>query len=968
MLHEQDTARAGVLNNLGSASQLWHLSTGDPVHLEDAATYYRRAASYASFDDPDLVLYLCNLALALTDHASRTNDPDRAEEAVRAARRATEQVDESDRRRTTSLVRLGNALKLHARLAHDTDSDDESVEVFREAARGPLDSDGSTPAHRSDSPELLINLGSALLRRHERGGSAADLDEGIGHLNNGVNILDDIEYRNVTLLHLAEALRLRFRQRGDSEDLQGSIDELLGILEGLGAGHPLTGKVTWALTSATVEHVDSTGDTENLQRTLRAITPVVRGITGDDPDRATALASFGALVRRHHLHSANAAALDTAVAAGETAAQAANSTGKHCAVLNSLVSTLITRYEHSGNSADLDRAGTVAEQARENAPEGSVPEHTAWAQLGIISAHRYRDGSRTADLETAVEMFDRALIAMPEQAPERVAVTVHQGRALRALYQRTGRRRHYRWARKALTEAAAQSTGPADQRLRAADLCGRMAAQAHRWSEALESFGTAVELLPLVTRGKRVAATTAAQQRWATITADAAACAVEDGQPERAVELLEHGREALLGELLPAASELGALRRSRPDLAADTVRSRRLLDRPAADPVMAPTDIVDEPQRRAQLAESWNRTLEEVRSESEHHLGVVPFAELSPAAEDGMVVLVNVSRYRSDALIVFAGRVMVVPLPGVTPDNAAEQAATAVAVAQQPRRSQQPLIDTMDWTWHNVVRPVLDRMGYIGTPAAGQPWPRAWWAVTGALAFLPLHAAMAASGHCALDRVVSSYTTGLRALLRGKRRPLAENPSALVVMDSMNQGGGELPLRNQTLARHWPSAEIITGDRESPESLLDKLAEHPLAHLCERSTQDPARPSDDVVVEREPQQHSLSLAELGQRWLSEAEFAYLGRCGTTSETPSSAGLTLAEALGFAGFTHVIGTLWSVDEHSGARIHADVYAELDTEDGFDTDGSAFALHNAVNQLRVESPDSPARWAAHTHVGP
>ncbi|RCW46785.1 CHAT domain-containing protein [Halopolyspora algeriensis] len=975
-LHEQDPSLPSVLNNLGSASQLAYISSGDTADLEDAVGYYRAAASGAQDDDSDLVLYLCNLSLALADQAGLTGRTEHVSEALRAARSAVDRVSSDDRRRVTALIRLANALKLCARLAEDTDSDDESVEVFREAARGALNGEHARE-HRSEAPELLINLGSALLRRHERVAASEDLDEGITHLHNGIGILPGGEQRHTALVHLAEALRLRYRQRGDLGDLQSSINELLGVVDDLGDGHKLLGKLLWVLASAATEYVDSTGEPGNLHQTLRVIGLAVRGLPADDPHRAMALAGYGSLARRHYLHGAAPSVLDTAVSAAEAAVEAAGTPPKRCAVLNSLVSNLLTRYEHSEEPADLERAQTAASEALETAPDGSVPQHTAWSQLGILAMYRYRRHPRTAELETAVEMFDRALIAMPDTAPERVAVSTHLGRALQTLHRRTGRRKLYRWARKTLTEAATLRTGPADQRLRAANLCGRLAAQARRWSEALESFTMAVELLPLVTRGKRAVASPATQRQWAYVTADAAACAVEVGQPERAVELLEHGRRALLSELLPAGGELGELHRKQQGLATEAVRLRRLLDRPPEDPELAAGDIITEDARRRWLADAWDDLLREARSEhiQNDHLRITPFSALASAADEGSVVLVNLSRYRSDALIVFAGRVLPVPLPDATPESATEQAEAAVSAAQQTHADtqaapdQQGLVEAMDWLWHTIARPVLDRMGYTRTPGGNERWPRLWWSVTGALAFLPLHAATSTSNASVLDRVVSSYTPGLSVLLRTKQRTPGTSSRALVVgAPTPADPSPASSMQAHTLAQCWPSADVLAREGGTPEDVLDVLPDYPLVHICEPSIERPAHPAAGRVLDRGSQGRSLGLIELGQTHLPDAEFAYLGRCGSTAETPSTAAVPLGSALGFAGFAHVVSSLWAVDGDSAARIHADVCDDLSEEGYFATERSGYALHAAARRLREECPEQPALWAAHAHVGP
>ncbi|CAM06019.1 CHAT domain-containing protein [Saccharopolyspora erythraea NRRL 2338] len=955
-LHKSDPARAGVLNNLGSAAQLTHLRTGDRADLEDAVAYYRSATSTARDDDPDLVLYRCNLALALADQAGRSGDAEGAAESIRVAREAVEQTPRRDQRRGMALVRLGNALKLHARLAGDPKSDDESINVFREAVR--------SSAGGESAPELLINLGSALLRRYERAGAIEDLDEGITHLSTGAGAMADSDPRRTALCHLANAQRLRFQHNGDLADLNAAINELIGVLGVLDASHPLLGKAIWNLAATVIEHVDCTGEPSQLRRVLRPITPAVRGISGDDPDRAVALAGYGALLRRHFLHGAEAPVIDAAVTACEAAADAAGDSAKRYAVLNSLATTLVTRYEHSPDLADLDRAEEVAREAAELAPQESRPQHTALTLLGLVTMHRFRQTSRTRDLEAAVDHFDRALSAMPEDAPARAAVATHLGRALQTLHQRSGRRKLYRWARRILTEAAAQATAPADQRLRAASLCGRLAAQAQRWAEALESFSMALELLPLVTRGKRVVASPGIQQRWALITADAAACALENGEPERAVELLEHGRSAVLADFLPTGGELGELHRHHPDLADEAVRLRRLLDRPDEEPALA--GLVDADLGR--LTTAWAALVDEVRAipGHENHLRPLPFGELAQAADEGAVVLVNLSRYRSDALIVFGGRVLTVPLSKATPDFAATQAANALAAVQD--QDPEPLAEALDWLWQNITRPVLDRMGYLGSPGAGQRWPRMWWNVMGAAAFLPVHAATGRSGDSALDRVISSYTPTLSCLIRAKRRPHPEGGKPLLAAGSAEQVGRELPRQNQVLARYWPTAAVVSTESTSPTDLLRLLPQHPWLHVCEPSTQYPSQPAAGLVLDREAPHRPLGVVEIGQLPLEQAEFCFLGQCASAADTPSAAAVSLAATLAFTGFTHVVGTLWEVDEDSAVEAVADVYETAFGQDATATDHCAHALHDSARRLREYYPDSPDRWAGHVHVGP
>ena len=76
----------------------------------------------------------------------------------------------------------------------------------------------------------------------------------------------------------------------------------------------------------------------------------------------------------------------------------------------------------------------------------------------------------------------------------------------------------------------------------------------------------------------------------------------------------------------------------------------------------------------------------------------------------------------------------------------------------------------MDWLWDTIRKPVLDALGLIHAPSGS--WPRIWWIPTGPLTKFPLHAAGDHSrGSCntVLDRVISSYSSSIQALIQSQQ-------------------------------------------------------------------------------------------------------------------------------------------------------------------------------------------------------
>ena len=239
-----------------------------------------------------------------------------------------------------------------------------------------------------------------------------------------------------------------------------------------------------------------------------------------------------------------------------------------------------------------------------------------------------------------------------------------------------------------------------------------------------------------------------------------------------------------------------------------------------------PTSEGDTVERRMALAREWDDLVEQIRGLDgfEDFLQPPRLEHLLPAAERGPVVLLNVSRWRCDALIVRPDGVTLRELPDLTLAEtaarahrylealrAADDAHARLAGAQRPvpgetarvtirrqrhaaveqseeyDRADATLIDLQAWMWDAIAGPVLGELGCDGPPA-GEPssWPRVWWCPTGPLTVLPLHAAAPRDDPRAgaLDRVVSSYTPTLRALLEA-RRPAAERDDNSVSGDRL---------------------------------------------------------------------------------------------------------------------------------------------------------------------------------------
>ncbi|MER6470988.1 CHAT domain-containing protein [Streptomyces collinus] len=433
--------------------------------------------------------------------------------------------------------------------------------------------------------------------------------------------------------------------------------------------------------------------------------------------------------------------------------------------------------------------------------------------------------------------------------------------------------------------------------------------------------------------------------------------------------------------------------------------------------------------RRMALAREWDDLVDRVRGLGGFEDFLLPprLDSLLPAASGGPVVVVNVSRWRCDALIVTEQGVRSRVLPDLTLDRATEWANTYLeilhaaeqarlehqlahdAVGADPRpsairaqqraagalmaaehRTDEMLAALQRQLWDSVAAPVLDELGLHGTTApADGPWPRLWWCPTGPLTLLPLHTAGyheagpdETAPRTVLDRVVSSYTPTLRVLTEARAGRGAgghadtddtgapEQERMLVV--SVGDAPGQPRLHNagterDTLTQLFPARHtLLEGPGATRGAVEAELARHRWVHFSCHGDQDLAEPSRGGLMLHDG---VLTVADLAARQFR-GDFAGLSACKTAVGGVNllDEAITLASALHYTGYRHVVAALWSVDDKTAGRVFGAVYRYMTVDGRLRSEAAAPALHRAVRALRREMPDQPRLWTPFTHIGP
>jgi hypothetical protein len=100
--------------------------------------------------------------------------------------------------------------------------------------------------------------------------------------------------------------------------------------------------------------------------------------------------------------------------------------------------------------------------------------------------------------------------------------------------------------------------------------------------------------------------------------------------------------------------------------------------------------------------------------------------------------------------------------------------------------------------------PFLDALGFTEPPSENE-WPHVWWIPTGPLSKFPLHAAgrhTEGASKTVLDRVISSYSSSVKAIIHGRQRPLSPSTSAQAPLVAMEHtpGSSRLPFAAKEVA------------------------------------------------------------------------------------------------------------------------------------------------------------------------
>ncbi|MEU4514578.1 CHAT domain-containing protein [Nonomuraea wenchangensis] len=963
---------------LSSALLERFLRAGDDADLEAALQASERALRAGAEHDRSDPRHLFDHAQLLLIRHRRSGRREDLDAAVAALGRACSAGSPGDDWWSHCVTQLGGLLAAQYEHFGDVHALDRLIEVYARASAADPDD------RRRGS------LAAALHHRFKRSGQPEDLAAAVRLGDPGPEFVPSGDADAERLAQWADILQTRFEEHGDPADLNASLDAHRRALRVPGP-HPAHRHSGYA--GALRARYQQTGDLADLDESVsvhrHALDLARSSSSGNDLPMFTSNLGL-ALVARFE-RTARKDDLDEAVELHRQAASTGGREDVRRGLLHAnLGGALMRRVELRSTAGapgpaddDLGEAIEALRAAVAAAPPGHRDRGRYLVTLSGALMLRQRRAPERALLVEAEDLLREAVTCQPDGHPDQASVHLALGQVLRARFEREGGEPLREEAVSAFVRAAENATAPCTLRIQAYQAASSLVAEPAP-GRAADLLEAAVRLLPrLAARQLGRDGQQDLLKEFRTLTGEAVALALTrpGSGPAQALRLLETGRAVLLSQALDVRADLSALRERDPGLAGRFLELDDRLSRPRSPSAADPHRVAQE------LAE----TVAAIRALDGFATFLEPptVGELLAETAQGPIVAFAVGRTRGDALLLTSDGVRALPLPGLdataTLDKVTEfygalhitQTGTTLA---ERAAAQAAMNEVLAWLWRVAARPVLDALR-LGPVAAGGAWPRIWWACGGILSLLPLHAAgvRGSETDAVLHRVVSSSIPTVRAL-RHARRPLPPGDGrdgALVVAMPTTPGAPDLEhasVEAAVVAGHLPHAVVLApgGPREpTRETVLSHLATSSIAHFACHGAIHPTDLSRSMLVLQDHTSAPLTVAALNAVRLDHAELAYLSAC-VTATGPSAhladEAIHLATGFQLAGFRHVVGTLWEIQDEFAVGLADAFYRGLATGSGsVDPARSAFALHHAVRERRARHPGTPSLWAAHIHVG-
>jgi len=482
-----------------------------------------------------------------------------------------------------------------------------------------------------------------------------------------------------------------------------------------------------------------------------------------------------------------------------------------------------------------------------------------------------------------------------------------------------------------------------------------------------------------------------------SLASDTAAASLEAGNdPYEALRLLELGRSVLISMQLDARMPIPELQKQHPTLADEYIKLHDQL---------RSSKVTEEPfEVRHKITTDLRNLLDEIHQKPgfEGFGKALGKEEMMRLADRGPIVILNVSKFRCDAIAVLSDEIKVITLPDLDVDFLGEKSLelqgqlTATEDAQKDfHLLYKNLTEILKTTWRQAMLPTLRALGFTKKPRDENSWPHIWWIPTDYLCLVPIHAAGIHGKATVMDRVISSYIPSIKTLAyarakhqtsvslagdgggveRGDVRALviamADTPERTPLDHSSLEAKAVIDTFPNTTILKQPTRQLVISELETPPSII---------HFSCHGETNYWDPTESKLLLSDWRTSPLSVSQLQHLSLQGSKLAYLSACWAAhggNDDLRNENIHLVSACQLAGFSSVIGSLWYVGQDASLQAVERFYKGIGKDGnggGFDVLEAGRVLHFAILGLRESTKSAgndfkgdPVRWAPFVHFG-
>ncbi|KAJ7453782.1 CHAT domain-containing protein [Mycena latifolia] len=982
----------------------------DAKDLETLIRLLQDSLSIQSPSDAYRALYLGRAANALYQRSlHQGDDVDYIGKSIQLGREALGLCSPPQAWHSSYLNILASALNTRFMLQGSIDDSDEALQLYHRALE-------LCPPPDPEAQMLLINLANTQCTRFDRTGNLEDLDQGIRVLRDSLqSYTSDSPRHTASVTTLSGALARRFLHLGNVADIDDSIKGLREVLV-LAPLPRIRGELLSLLAMHIALRFIHRGQGPDIEEAIKLGGEALDCHPAPIREREQSLVNLAncLMLRFNSEGDADVRDLEQCVELNREALHFRPSGHPQRSIsLTNLGNALVKGCEWRGDTQGIDEAIKLLSEALELRPRPHPERSYSLNNLANAFFMQRKGGNIEQSLKHPIDLFQQTLELRPFPHPKRGSCLLNTAQALKVLHTYNNDGGSLDRACPYFEEAATSTASPPLFRFIAAKDWASTATH-HNHPSALLAYQTAIDLLPRVvgldldlpSRRRLI------MDHCRHLGNRAVNCAVEQGEYQLAVEMLEAARSVIWSQALHLRAPLDELRSVHPELAAKlSALSRKLEQSSFRD---ASRDIAGDTHEQAllieaealqcqQLEHEWDDAVNSVRrtvTGFEDFMRPRRFAALKNAAANGPVVVLHYGHALildgSDdvhhvllpeatlpAVILAADCVQELSGHGSIVSNSFLQTVAGRELGSHSARAETRLLgriegdqsddpnerfgNLLEWVWDSIASPIIDSLKLC---KSADP-PRIWWCPTGLFAFLPIHAAGKYGSTCETlaDYAVSSYTPTLTALL--PRAPLTSpipfKMSAIIQPNT--PGHAPLPHTLDELhkIRSKVPKEYLTalGTFEAPASVelvFAHLETSSIVHFAGHAAQDRSNPLNSGLLIGEERVTVARIMEASRRLpdanrrSSEGDkgLVFLSACETSMGdwTVPDEVIHLAASLLFAGFRGVISTMWTMQDQDGPKIAEEFYGHL--------------FGNSDAERNPSGPPDPAEAARALHV--